>query len=97
MDTAFCKANVFVAIKVSKDLRAIKRILKRFGVTATNLEDSLVSSFEIEGRSLNEIKDELIVPISAFLDPHKRSSFFHRSADGRISTIMVQDGRLNCA
>ena len=97
MSLAFCRANVFVAVKVSKDLASVKRILKRFGVTKVSLEGTPLASFDIEGHSLDAIKDELIIPITVFLDPYRRSSFFYRSSEGKISTIMVQDGQLNCA
>jgi hypothetical protein len=96
MNQAFCQANVFVAIKVSKDRANIKRILKRFGVDADDLAGNNIN-FQIVNRDLEEIQEELIVPLGAFLDPERRSSFFYRGRDGRISTILIEDGNLKCA
>ena len=97
MNQAFCQANVFVAIKVSQDRANVRRILKRFGISAESLAHNSSARFEIFGQELETIQSELIIPLVNFLDPDKRSSFLYRSFDGQISTILIQDGKLNCA
>ena len=97
MSTSFCKASLYVGRDAKKRRAEVSRILGRFKLDHKDVLKTANPDIELEGFSYQEIKDGLVIPLAAFLDPDKRSSVYYRSSEGTVSTIMIVGGQIQCS
>lgn len=93
---SLCTADFFVRPDAGrKEHQGLKLILGQFGLPSNAKSENL--RFDIRGKSFQEVKENLVEAIAGYLDPSRKSCLMYFGDDGKLYTVIIQNGKVSCA
>lgn len=91
MKESLCTGTLFVdPYAGAADKKRLNEYLGAFELAIKPHDGSL--QFELSGYDFDDIKSDLVEKVAEYLDMSRKSSLMFFGEDGRICTVIIQDG-----